>query len=103
MPRTIELPENLADLLTDSQRVRDAIALLNALSNLEVRLVPPGGVKPLQSGYKQIIGDPPSLVLPLPLQCTRAIADSTATAESASAQLNALLAELRKTKLLPSS
>jgi len=103
MARTIELPQNLAELMADPQRIRDAIALLNALSQLEVRLVPPGGVRPLASGYKQILGDPPSLVLPLPLQLPSAIADSSTTAASVSAQLNLLLSGLRLTKILPTT
>ena len=103
MVRTISIPDNLGDLLANPQRIRDAISLLNGLLEMEVRLVPPGGVAPLQSGYKQIIGDPPALVLPLPLKFRRPIADSTATAASASAQLNILLAELRANSQNPSS
>lgn len=99
--KTIEAPANLAELLSDPQRVRDAFALLNALATMEVHLVPPGGAPALSPGNKSIRGDPPNLILPLPLQFTAAIADSTATAASVSAQLNLLLAELRKIRQLP--
>lgn len=100
--KTIDLPATVAELLTDPKRVRDAIALLNALATMEVHLVAPGNVAPLSPGSKPIRGDPPNLILPLPLKFTAAITDSTATAASASAQLNLLLAELRKTGQLPS-
>lgn len=101
MPRTIELPDELADLFANPQRIRDAVALLNALSALEVHLVPPGNVASLAPGNRVIRGEPPTLILPLPLKFRAAIADSSATAASASAQLNLLLAELRATKQLP--
>ena len=100
--KTIDLPESLADLLGDPQRIRDAIDLLNAIATMEVHLVAPGNVAPLSPGNRPIRGDPPNLILPLPLKFTAAITDSTATAASASAQLNLLLAELRKTGQLPS-
>lgn len=101
MPRTIKVPESVAELLQDPQRVRDALLLLNALSQLEVHLVPPGSSPALSPGNKIIKGDPPALILPLPLQFRSAIADSTATAASVSAQLNLLLAELRAVRQLP--
>lgn len=102
MAKTIELPVNLADLLGDSQRVRDAFALLNAMVTLNVQLVRAQSAISLAPGQNNIKGDPPNLVLPLPLMLDSAIADSTATAASVSTQLNLLLAALRKTKMLPS-
>lgn len=102
MPAKIEVPTNLADLLTDGKRLRDAINLLNALASMEVHLVTPGAVSPLVPGGKPIRGDPPSLIMTLPLKFAAPIADSTATAASASAQLNLLLAALRTTGQLPS-
>ena len=102
MPRTITLPASFATLVQDPQRIRDAIELLNALSQLQVQLVPVGSSRPLSSGNRSIVGEPPALILPLPIAMQTAIADSTATAASVSAQLNALLAALRLTKLLPS-
>ena len=95
-------PQNLADLLSDPQRIRDAFELLSALAALQVHLVPPGNVAALAPGNRSIIGDPPNLILPLPLKFTTAIANSSATAASVSTQLNLLLAELRKTGQLPS-
>lgn len=100
MPIQLETPQNLADLLSDPQRVRDAFDLLNALSDLEVHLVP-AGTATIGRGVAAIKGDPPSLILPLPIKLSSAIADSTATAASVSAQLNALLAGLRSTGMLP--
>lgn len=102
MPRTIQVPESMADLFADPQRVADAFRLLNALAGMEVHLVPPSNVAPLAAGQKPIRGEPPNLVLPLPLKFRRSISDSSATAASASAQLNLLLAELRATGQLPS-
>lgn len=103
MPRNVELPDSLAGLLTEPQRIRDAVELLNALANLEVHLVPAGNVKPLKPGYHQIAGEAPALVLPLPLRLRAPIADSSATAASASAQLNTLLGYLRETGQLPTA
>jgi len=100
--KTIIPPASLAELLADPQRVRDAFALLNALAEMQVVLVAPGGSQPLIPGNKTLRGDPPTLTMPLPLKLTRTIADSTATAASVSTQLNLLLAELRKTTMLPS-
>lgn len=101
MPRTIEIPDQLSDLFANPQRIKDAIALLNALAGMEVHLVPPGNVASLEPGQRIIRGEPPTLILPLPLRFRGPISDSTATAASASAQLNLLLAELRATKQLP--
>lgn len=100
--KTIEVPQSLADLLANPQRVRDAFALLNALAQVEVVLTTPGGSQPLTPGNQTIRGDPPTLTMPLPLRFTRSIPDSTATAASASATVNLLLAELRKVSQLPS-
>lgn len=99
--KTVTAPDSLAELLTDPQRVRDAFALLNALAEMQVVLVVPGGSAPLAPGNKTLRGEPPNIIMPLPLKCTRAISDSTATAASVSTQLNLLLAELRKTGQLP--
>jgi hypothetical protein len=101
MSVSIPIPANTAELLRDPRRVRDALELLNALASLEVHLVPPGAAAPLSPGRNQIVGTPPSLVLPLPLQCPSAVADSSATAASVSTQLNLLLAGLRRTGILP--
>lgn len=102
MPQIIQDPDTLAKLLQEPQRVRDAIALLNGLAQIQVILQPVGSARPLASGNRSIVGEPPNLVLPLPIAMQTAIADSTATAASVSAQLNLLLAALRLTKLLPS-
>jgi hypothetical protein len=102
MARTVTVPDSVADLLTDPKRVRDAFQILNALVDLEVHLVPAGNVQALSPGNHPIRGDAPNLILPLPLMLPRAIADSSATAASASAQLNLLLAGLRTTRQLPS-
>lgn len=101
MPATIKIPDDLADLFRDGQRVSDAFALLNALATMEVHLVTPGAVDPLGPGGKPIRGDPPNLILTLPLKIAAPIANSTATAASASARLNDLLAALRVVKILP--
>ncbi len=102
MPKQIEVPSDLSDLLADSQRVRDAFALLNALATMEVHLVPTGAVDPLRPGGKPIRGDAPNLIMALPLRLGSPIANSTATAASVSTQLNLLLAALRETGQLPS-
>ncbi len=101
MPRKIDIPESLADLVRDPSSVRDGFELLNAIAEINVRLVTPGGSEPLESGRSQIRGEAPDLILPLPLKLPSAIADSTASAASVSAQLNALLAGLRATGMLP--
>jgi hypothetical protein len=102
MPKTITVPATLADLLMDPQRVADAFALVSALGQLEVHLVPPGNARALTPGNKAITGEPPNLILTLPLKFRAAIANSTADVASVSAQLNALLAELRANGQNPS-
>lgn len=102
MPKLIISPASVADLLSDPQRVRDALALLNALASLEVHYVVGGAANRGGPGAAALKGEAPNLVLPLPLRLPSPIADSTATAASVSTQLNLLLAGLRTTPLLPS-
>jgi len=102
MNNAIQIPATIGELLGDPQRVRDALALLNALAALEVHLVVAGGAVQLGPGKAALKGAPPTLVLPLPLKFAAAIADSSASAASASARLNDLLAALRLTGQLPS-
>ena len=101
MPKKIELPHSLAQLVSDPSKIQDAINLLNALASIEVVLVPASSTAPLVRGERQIQGEPPNLVLPIPIQCASPIADSVANAASVSAQLNTLLAQLRVTRILP--
>jgi hypothetical protein len=113
MPTPIELPQNLADLVSNPQRVRDLFALANALAALEVHLVPPGAVYTLTAGNQPIRGDPPVLVLPLPLQSPNSWAEATgtetrttfATSSVTTAQLAervaALISDLKSVRILP--
>ena len=80
MPKNIEIPQDLADLISDPQRIREAMAMLNALANLEVHLVPPANVSALSPGNKVLRGDPPVITLPLPLKSPNSWAASTGTA-----------------------
>lgn len=101
MPKKIKVPATIGELLTDKQRVIDAFALLNALAGLEMNLVVPAGSVAFGPGREAILGDPPKLILPIPLKFAAAIPNSTATVASVSAQLNLLLAALRITGQLP--
>lgn len=113
MPTPIELPQNLADLLSDPQRVRNIIAALNALLAIEVHLVPPGSADSLSVGNEAIRGEPPTFIVRLPLQSpntwaaatgtlTRTtFATSTVTLEELAERLAALISDLKATRLLP--
>lgn len=101
MPAKITLPQPLSQVFADPSKLQGAIDLLNALANLEVVLSSSASNVPLVRGERQIQGEPPNLILALPIQCATPIADSTATAGSVSTQLNLLLAQLRTTGILP--
>ena len=96
----VVVPASVGELTPEM--VIELIGKLAALLQLEVHLVTPGNVAALSPGNKPLQGDEGGIILPLPLKFTRSISDSTATAASVSAQLNLLLAELRKTGQLPS-
>ena len=101
MADNIQIPANLGSFLSDPQRIRDAIELLNALANLNVQLVSVQGTMSLAPAQKNIVGNPPNLVLPLPLMFSTSIADPSATAASCQTAIKELFTELRKTKMLP--
>jgi hypothetical protein len=90
-------PATLADLLQDPQRVRDANKALNLLLAAQVSITQPITTRGLES----LIVSRENIVIPVPLQLSAPIADSAATAASASTQLNLLLAALRRTGQLP--
>jgi hypothetical protein len=113
MPTPIEIPQNLADLVSDPQRVRDAFELLNALALMEVHLVPPGGADALIAGNQPIRGEPPVLILPLPLQSPNSWAaatgtltritfeTSTVTTAELAERVAALISDFKATRILP--
>lgn len=76
----------------------DLIRIVNLMYALEVGLVTPSANT---RGKTAIITAENNLVLNLPLKFDAPIANSTASAASASAQLNLVLAQLRRTGLLP--
>ncbi len=103
MPTPVAIPANAAELLQNPQRVRDALALLNALAQMEVHLVTPQNVSALAPGNKPLRGDPPSIILPLPFKFTEAIDDCDETdLNDVGLTLNALLEQLRRTGVNPS-
>lgn len=102
MAKIIEVPDDLAALFSDPERLRAAWELLNALAQMSAALVPVAGSVAFGVGKPLIKGEPPNLILTLPFQFQVPIANATATAASASAQLNLLLAQLRLTGQLPS-
>ncbi len=97
-PQQLQIPQGALELIQNPQRVRDAFQLLNLLASAEVRVVTTGGT----TGTASILVSGQNAVIPIPLKLATPIADSTATAASVSAQLNALLAALRVTGQLPS-
>lgn len=78
----------------------ELVRAVNLMLDMKVRLVTPDGFNSAQSA---IVTSPQQYFLAVPLKFRRAIADSTATAASVSAQLNLLLAELRATGQLPTA
>lgn len=98
MQRQVTPPNSLSELLQSPQRVRDAFELLNALAAAKVSVVALSSTR----GDQSLLISSQGITIPVPLKLDRAIADSTATAASVSAQLNALLAALRRTGQLPS-
>lgn len=73
------------------------IEAVNGLQALEWQVVKPSA----QTRSTVLIEGPRAYTLAAPLQFATAIADSTATAASASTQLNLLLAALRTVKMNP--
>ena len=121
MSEPITVPQSLAELFADPSPVRDAFSLLNALAQIEVHIVPPGNGAAIGPRQQAIKGDPPSLVLPLPLKFAQPISAADSYAATASGtysqaqvqalmtqvtslttQLNLLLAALRSTGQNPS-
>lgn len=90
------------DFIRNPELVQQLVDLLFALRNVNVQLVVGQDSQALSAGKVNIVGSAPALTLPLPLKLAKPIADSTADAASVSAQLNLLLAALRKTGQLPS-
>lgn len=113
MPDTIELPDSFADLIADPQRIRDAIDLLNGLALLQVKITTPQGSNALANGRSVIQGDPPNLILPLPLQAPNSWAAATGTAtrttfatgsvtlSQLAERVKALIDDLQTVKVLP--
>lgn len=98
---TIEIPEDLASLFQEPEKVKNAFAMLKALRDLNVQLVTPQSSVALVPGKKNIVGEPPILLLPLPLKMTQPIEDSDGVDGNTTTQLNLLLGELRKIGILP--
>ncbi len=76
----------------------ELVKAVNLMLSMRVELVTPNGYNSAQTA---ILASPNQYLLALPVRFRAPIADSSATAASASAQLNLLLAELRATKQLP--
>lgn len=91
-----------ADFFKNPALAQDLVTLLFALRNINVQLVVLQASQMLSAGTSPIVGTLPNLTLPLPIKLAMPVADSAATAASASAQLNALLSLLRKSGQLPS-
>lgn len=83
--------------MQDPQRVRDAFAVLNLLLSMRVQITTPGSTR----GVSSLVTSGEKYVIPIPLGFTAPIANSSATAASASAQLNTLLQAMRNTNQLP--
>ena len=93
----IPVPESLAELLQNPQRVRDAFDALNLILAMRVQLTTPGSTR----GIASLVTSGERYTLPIPLQFSTPIANSTATAANVSAQLNTLLQAMRSTGQLP--
>lgn len=115
MPKLIEVPDDLAELLANPEQITRALHTINALLKLEVVLVPPNNVAPLVRGQSQIRGEPPNLTLPIPLQAPNSwaaatgtatrttFATSTVTLAQLAERVKALQDDLIATRILPTS
>lgn len=104
------------DFIRDPQVIQQQIGLLYALRNMNVRLTVGQASQALASGVSQIVGNPPNLVLPLPLVSpngawalptgtfTRATFDTaTVTTAQLAQRVAALEQDLRAVGILPSA
>lgn len=94
----LPVPVSGIELLRNPARLAAAFELLNRLSQLQVQ-VGPASTK----GQQSLQHSAEAIVLSLPLQFSRPIEDSDGTTAGNAAQLNLILAELRRVKMLPAS
>lgn len=94
----LRVPKSAAELLEDPKRVARAFEIINMFLNARVQIVPISsiGITPIQISNQGVI-------IPIPVQFQNSISDSTGTTASNTAQINALLAELRTVGILPSN
>jgi hypothetical protein len=95
--KQLEIPEGLAELLQNPQRVEEAFETLNLLLTVRVQLTQPSTTR----GVASLVTSGERYTLPIPLQLAAPIANSTATAASVNTQFNALLQAMRVTGQLP--
>lgn len=92
-------PGDLLDLLSNPQRVRDAYILLSLLQDLQTEIIPPGATR----GRQALLISGQNAVLPVAIKFTAAIANATATTDSNTTTINALLAQLRLSGINPTA
>ncbi len=88
----------IAWLAANPAAVRQAVEAVNLLISLQVEVTTANSTRGSQQA---IVTSPDRFLLPIPLKLQAPIADSVATADSVSAQLNLLLVALRQTGQLP--
>lgn len=116
MSDQIDIPESLAELIQDPKRIKDALAILNSLLALQIKITTPQGSNQLASGMIAIQGDfQGGYIIPLPLQspniwasatgtATRTtFATSTVTTAQLAERVKALIDDLQTIKILPGS
>lgn len=79
----------------------ELIRTVNLLSSLELSIATPASYT--AAGKQALVKSDSNFVLRIPIRFAAPIADSDATAASASATINAVLAQLRLSGILPSA
>ncbi|NBW14597.1 MAG: hypothetical protein EBR82_42020 [Caulobacteraceae bacterium] len=116
MSDQIEIPQSVAELIQDPQRIKDALEILNALVALQIKLTTPQGSNRLANGVSVIQGDfKGGYIIPLPLQSANSwaaatgtatrttFATSTVTTAQLAERVKALIDDLQSVRILPGS
>jgi hypothetical protein len=112
MPKLVEIPQDLADLFSDPDRVRAAFELLNALASLQLQIVSPSANIGGKINATRIVGEG-ELTLPLPIQFRNGWGTPTGTLDRSNfnvatvttsqlaGRVAALIVDLQSVKIAP--
>lgn len=91
-------PTRLGQLLKNPQRLQAALEFVELMMDAQILVTMPNSTR----GIASLAVSAQNVVFPIPLKLATPISDASVTTASAIAQLNSLLAALRKTGQLPS-